>query len=101
MTKMITRTYKTFKAIAVDFDIVDGKPVAVEGANVEYKAASENDALARKAFKDAGIQQKRGTRFIHRLVKEETFGITEEQFLELAVLLKVNDGTEPLDVDNI
>lgn len=84
-TSTVSRTIKTYRAIVVDFAIgEDGNPAIIEGDAVEYTATAENDALARAAFKAAGNPQKRGTRFVHKLVSAKMYSMDFDKFIELA-----------------
>lgn len=89
MAQVITRTVKTYKAqvVSVGRD-EDGNLTVITGDSVTYESASPNDAVARAAFKAAGIPQKRGTQFEHELVKEVTYGITVEDFMAHAFVVE-------------
>lgn len=83
MATKISRTFKTYKAIAETFDYETGK--LVNHGEVVIFTTTPNDAQAREAFKTAGNPQKRGTHYRFELVEEVTYEMTVEDFLAHAM----------------
>ena len=83
---LFTRTITTYEATAYN-TVLDTETMqaSVEKiATVHFKGTSPSKTDARKAFQEQGYTIPRGTEIVMKVVKDEKYACTLEEFLEVA-----------------